>query len=562
MQSFSFIDDLKSVQLDPPPLDLNGIHATDTVNWSWYDPIEDLLSTCSTKLQSDPDEYAMVDDTCVKELEEVLMLTQDLPECKASREANSMPVTDLQPGRREELARRLRDKLRFARALRTGSDRQLVEAELVGFRYQELPENLSSLKWTAVWCKSQQEMIKLYKLFGETRDGILPPLTNRKVDLGKMRTKGWYPPNFVFQHRCYAWFCRNSVPENDPHAVCAGCEVAAGSESPCTVQRRCPVCQDSPAEAIEERHKKFLQAKKQLEEGKLRLQAGLCTTNRLPARYHTHFDILIDRAADAIRTATRYMYACVYEIDDLPDEDEYDHRLLYERPQATLDCLKGYHKQQISAEKLKKKLKTKQVTVPAEETAANQPEWLRQLGHQVLKAAHEGRPTLPLSLDGIDFPKAKPLPPRPAPGDITIVPPEGYCHVGKKIVFVGDQVNPVVVPSGPRVKYTPRSAKSSTPEFKYTPPQSSDEEQSPRKSGACALNVVTRSRASASKSKVSDMDLMPPPPSTRVTQHKDTVTSPPAVVISPIRPTTPPAKPAYRDVHTDQDAGRCAELGG
>ena len=155
------------------------------------------MTTCSTELQSDPDEYAMVDDTCVKELEEVLMLTQDLPECKASREANSMPVTDLQPGRREELARRLRDKLRFVRALRTGSDRQLVEAELVGFRYQELPENLSSLKWTAVWCKSQQEMIKLYKLFGETRDGILPPLTNRKVDLGKMRTKGWYPPNFV-----------------------------------------------------------------------------------------------------------------------------------------------------------------------------------------------------------------------------------------------------------------------------------------------------------------------------------------------------------------------------
>ena len=38
------------------------------------------------------------------------------------------------------------------------------------------------------------------------------------------------------------------------------------------------------------------------------------------------------------------------------------------------------------------------------------------------------------------------------------------------------------------------------------------------------------------------MDLMPPPPSTRVTQHKDTVTSPPAVVISPIRPATPPAK--------------------
>ena len=87
------------------------------------------------------------------------------------------------------------------------------------------------------------------------------------------------------------------------------------------------------------------------------------------------------------------MYACAFEIDQLPDEDEYDHRLLYDRPQATLDSLKGYHKLQNTADKLKKKLK--KVTVQAVDTLANQPVWLRQLVHGIVKAASEGRPIYP-----------------------------------------------------------------------------------------------------------------------------------------------------------------------
>ena len=92
-------------------------------------------------------------------------------------------------------------------------------------------------------------------------------------------------------------------------------------------------------------------------------------------------------------------------------------------------------------DKLKKKLK--KVTVQAVDTLANQPVWLRQLVHGILKAASEGRPILPLLLDGIDLPPVKPLPAPHAPGEIAIVPPEGYCHVRKKIIFVGDQANPI-----------------------------------------------------------------------------------------------------------------------
>ena len=299
---------------------------------------------------------------------------------------------DLSELNHELLLTSLRERISKAKAIRTGRDRELSITEFLVYRHTELPSDMTDpLQITACITFNDRDMLVFYSRFGYAAAGTAGEAPDcKEINIFHVKTKNWYPPNFLKASRAYAFVCRHSLPLGDKHAVCPRCMAKIRDPDPCSPDNKCPVCHTMTDAAVRDRHKSF-EAALTWPDSKF---ADQDSHYKLGASYVTQLDIMRTCSVKSLKIAAHYLYTCLYGTGV---EMEFDFRLLYNAPQATLELLKSAERQKRNASLCVKNNKK----VSGEWVYSNMPNWLQRI-YDNWNAAHaSNQEPDPLDLAGL-----------------------------------------------------------------------------------------------------------------------------------------------------------------
>ena len=319
----------------------------------------------------------------VTDVNKLISEVEQIGDTELVQHARSRPLTALSRLERATLVALLRKRIKQAQALRTNKDREITIAEFLVYQQCELCEDLTTLELAAVLCTTQESMTVFYRNFEATADGRVPPLEKRKINLIHAKTRNYYPPNYIKDGRTYAWWCRHQVPHGDKHAVCAKCIAKAGDKHCCDLNNRCPVCEDAPDKAVNDRLEAYniglTGPDEQFEKNEKH--------NKLGAQYLTQLDILRARTPPLIERAAKYMWDKLYASGTAPD---IDYRLFYDNHQETAELMQAAIKERRAKGKKSQ-----------DWYRYNMPRWLLDISKELDQAAQEGRQPAPISMTAV-----------------------------------------------------------------------------------------------------------------------------------------------------------------